>query len=155
MRSHFPNERPSWLSGALFSDALSTPPLRFSQEAVLFVTEDSEGDKETTTELFSCFVSEVSVEPPRKGTVSKMPFESVCAGKTVVNAPWCVPMGVKLVDTGAAGGFEVTVVTSGAVVASFCHEALGVTEMLANKSAGFRVAETSAVDGAITVLGSR
>lgn len=165
MRSHFSNERPCWLFGPFFSDALPTLPLGFSQEAVLFVMEDSEVDKETTTELFSCFVSEVSVEPSGKGTTSKMPFESVCARKMVVNAPWCVLMGVKRVDTGAAGGFEVTVVTSGAVVASFCHEALGVTETLANRSAGFKVAEMlrrggtvtaeDAVDGVGTVLGSR
>lgn len=162
MRSHFSNERPCWLFGPLFSDVLPTLTLQFSQEAVLFVMEDSEVDKETTTEFFSCVVSEVSIEPPRKGTVSKMTFESVCAGKMGIHAPWCVPTGIKLVDTGAAEGLEVTVVTRRAVVASFCLEALGVTEKLAKRSAGFRVAEmlrrgatAMAVDGAVTVLGSR
>lgn len=99
MRSHFSNERPCWVFGLLFRGMLPTLILPFSQGAVLsvlFITEDSEvdkevaagrfpcledseADKEGAAGRFPCLVSEVSLEPPRKGTVSKMPFESVCA----------------------------------------------------------------------------
>lgn len=79
MRSHFSNERPCWGFGPLFRGMLPTLILPFSQGAVLFITEDSEVDKEVAAGRFPCLVSEVSLEPPRKGTVSKMPFESVGA----------------------------------------------------------------------------
>lgn len=77
----------------------------------------------------------------------------------VVKAAWGETTGIKPVDTGTAGDSEVTVVTCGTVVASFGREVLGVTEMLASRSAGFRVAETLLPRGATVgnggVLGSR
>lgn len=53
----------------------------------------------------------------------------------MVKAAWYVT----LVDTAAAGGFEVTVVIGGAVVATFCRKVTEVSDVLGNGSVGFRV----------------
>lgn len=52
MRSHFSNERPCRVFGPLFRGMLPTLILLFSQGAVLFITEDSEVDKEVAAGRF-------------------------------------------------------------------------------------------------------
>lgn len=149
MRSHFSKERPCWLFETLLSGELPTLTFPFSLEAVSLVTGDPEVDRGRTAELFPCPMSGVSAEPPRKGAVSTMPFELVRA--------WCVTTCVTLIDMGAAVGFPVMVVRGGAVVAAVCCKVTGVTDALATRSAGSRVAETLWREATVRVafVGSR